>query len=114
LFFVLWGIDPVELHAVAEECELAFGVVARVLFDEGYGLLERGFSFQVVEQFLVAYGKECGEFAARDFMAIFLPESLCFREQTFRHHFLNTQVDAPVELFAREVEGQSGEGDFGN
>jgi len=35
-----WRLNPVALHPVAQEGQLAFCVVAGVLFDEAHGLFE--------------------------------------------------------------------------
>ena len=90
-------MEPVDLVVALEPRELLAHIAARVALDALHGLVERPFSVEMAEKFLVADGVQ-RVFVAQGKNAAGLVQ------QSFRHHLIDAPIDAVVEFFARAVE----------
>jgi len=93
-------IHPVNGKSVVEKSQLAFGIVAGMLFDQSDCFIKVNGVVEILKQFLVSHRLQCGcSFVGKKFVILVIEQFSLLAETSFKH-LVSALVDTLIERVA--------------
>ena len=94
------SIHPVSVKPVVEKSQLAFGIIARMLFDQSDCFSKINGLLEILKQFLISHRLQCGcALVGKKFMILVI-QQFGFMTEAVINHVISALVDALIERFA--------------